>query len=75
MIQPYIIITRLHTRNKGKQTVVFRNEFSMFYRSICIKYIHINLVSLRNKDDKTYIVRVFKVVQVLGKKTEFYFGC
>lgn len=27
----------------------------MLYRSICIKYIHIKLDSLTNKDDKTYI--------------------
>jgi hypothetical protein len=27
----------------------------VLYRSICIKYIHIKLDSLTNKDDKTYI--------------------
>jgi hypothetical protein len=65
MFQIYIVIITPHTRKENKYTVAVRNEISVLYVCICIKYIHINMDNLRKK--KLQIV-CFKVAKALDKK-------
>jgi putative aminopeptidase FrvX len=76
MFQPYMVIIRLAHKKENKHTVAFRIEISVLYISICVKYIHMKLDSLRNEDGKSCNVWVFKVVKRLVKKyNEILFGC
>jgi hypothetical protein len=59
MFQPYMVVMRLAYKKENKYTVLFRIKISLLYLSICIKYIHFDLDSLRNAVGKNCNVLSF----------------